>query len=329
MLDTFLTKFLPMAFATNGLKNNIPVADPAMFSSASYEKGFPQSTMKKVTEGGIPPQGKDFNGILNEISSHTVWTNAGGTYKFNGELSNAIGGYAKGAVLVADNLKFAVISLVNNNKINFNTNPSSISPTGPWRLWCDSETLDTIVPDLQRRMGIAEKNITNLQGRMTTAEGNIKNLQGRMTTAEGNIKNLQGRMTSAENRITATETAITRLDDTTLTLRVDAGQDLFVLGPPNGGTGIMFCSIYIEGDGQVEYTWTFPNGGFLNPPQVSTSINYGGQTYWGGLATAQIGVNSSATQCVFGRVSLNPDFTVSPASVGIWATAFGFVNVRK
>ena len=67
MLDTFLTKFLPMAFATNGLKNNIPVADPAMFSSASYEKGFPQSTMKKVTEGGIPPQGKDFNGILNEI----------------------------------------------------------------------------------------------------------------------------------------------------------------------------------------------------------------------------------------------------------------------
>ena len=315
MLDTFITKLLPMAFATNGLKNNIPVADPQMFSSASYEKGFPRSTMKKVTEGGIPPQGKDFNGILNEISSHTVWTNAGGTYKFNGELSNAIGGYAKGAVLVADNLKFAVISLVNNNKINFNTNPSSISPTGPWRLWCDSETLDTIVPDLQRRMGIAEKNITNLQGRMTTAEGNIKNLQGRMD--------------NAENRITAAESAITRIDDTTLTLRVDTGQDLFVLGPPNGGTGIMFCSKYIEGDGQVEYTWNFPNGGFINAPQVSTSINYGGQAYWQGLATAQIGVNASATQCVFGRVSLNPDSTISPAAVGIWATAFGFVNVRK
>ena len=315
MLDTFLTKLLPMAFAANGLKNNIPIADPQMFSSASYEKGFPKSTMKKVTEGGIPPQGKDFNGILNEISSHTVWTNSGGTYKFNGELSNAIGGYAKGAVLVADNLKFAVISLVNNNKINFNTNPSSISPTGPWRLWCDSETLDTIVPDLQRRMGIAEKNITNLQGRMTTAEGNIKNLQGRMT--------------SAENRITATESAITRIDDTTLTLRVDTGQNLFVLGPPNGGTGIMFCSKYIEGDGQVEYTWNFPNGGFINAPQVSTSINYGGQAYWQGLATAQIGVNASATQCVFGRVSLNPDSTISPAAVGIWATAFGFVNVRK
>lgn len=315
MLDTFITKLLPMAFATNGLKNNIPIADPAMFSNASYEKGFPKSTMKKVTEGGIPPQGKDFNGILNEISSHTVWTNAGGTYKFNGELSNAIGGYAKGAVLVADNLKFAVISLVNNNKRNFNTDPSSISPTGPWRLWCDSETLDTIVPDLRRRMGIAEKNITNLQGRMTTAEGNIKNLQGRMT--------------SAENRITATESAITRIDDTTLTLRVDAGQNLFVLGPPNGGTGIMFCSKYIEGDGQVEYTWNFPNGGFINPPQVSTSINYGGQAYWQGLATAQIGVNASATQCVFGRVSLNPDSTISPAAVGIWATAFGFVNVRK
>ena len=256
MLDTFLTKFLPMAFATNGLKNNIPVADPQMFSSASYEKGFPKSTMKKVTEGGIPPQGKDFNGILNEISSHTVWTNAGGTYKFNGELSNAIGGYAKGAVLVADNLKFAVISLVNNNKINFNTNPSSISPTGPWRLWCDSETLDTIVPDLRRRMGIAENNIINLQGRMNTAEGNIKNLQGRMTSAEGKIATM---------------------DDTTLAIKV--GQGWAIMQPPTQrrGAGFMICSTFFSNtEPGLFKKWVFPEGGFYAPPMVTASVNSDG-----------------------------------------------------
>ena len=270
MLDTFLTKFLPMAFATNGLKNNIPVADPATFSSASYEKGFPQSTMKKVTEGGIPPQGKDFNGILNEISSHTVWTNAGGTYKFNGELSNAIGGYAKGAVLVADNLKFAVISLVNNNKINFNTNPSSISPTGPWRLWCDSETLDTIVPDLRRRMGIAEKNITNLQGRMTTAEGNITNLQGRMNTAEGNITNLQGRMTSAEGKISG-------MEDTTLVIRVGAGWAIMQPPTQRRGAGFMICSTFFSNtEPGLFKKWVFPEGGFYAPPMVTASLNSDG-----------------------------------------------------
>ena len=265
MLDTFLTKFLPMAFATNGLKNNIPVADPAMFSSASYEKGFPQSTMKKVTEGGIPPQGKDFNGILNEISSHTVWTNAGGTYKFNGELSNAIGGYAKGAVLVADNLKFAVISLVNNNKINFNTNPSSISPTGPWRLWCDSETLDTIVPDLRRRMGIAENNITNLQGRMNTAEGNIKNLQGRMTTAEGKISTLDGKVST--------------LNDTTLRFEFGVATEIkwFMLRPPegSGNRGLLVCT-GVSTSGIVTFPKTFWGGSQYHPEVVLGSIQGSG-----------------------------------------------------
>ena len=258
MIDTFLTKFLPMAFATNGLKNNIPVADPAMFSNASYEKGFPQSTMKKVTEGGIPPQGKDFNGILNEISSHTVWTNAGGTYKFNGELSNAIGGYAKGAVLVADNLKFAVISLVNNNKINFNTNPSSISPTGPWRLWCDSETLDTIVPDLQRRMGIAEKNITNLQGRMNTAEGNITNLQGRLSSAEGKISTL---------------------NDTTLRFEFGVATEIkwFMLRPPegSGNRGLLVCT-GVSTTGTVTFPKTFWGGDQYHPEVVLGSIQGSG-----------------------------------------------------
>ena len=265
MLDTFLTKFLPMAFATNGLKNNIPVADPATFSSASYEKGFPQSTMKKVTEGGIPPQGKDFNGILNEISSHTVWTNAGGTYKFNGELSNAIGGYAKGAVLVADNLKFAVISLVNNNKINFNTNPSSISPTGPWRLWCDSETLDTIVPDLRRRMGIAEKNITNLQGRMNTAEGNIKNLQGRMDTAESNISTLDGKVST--------------LNDTTLRFEFGVATEIkwFMLRPPegSGNRGLLVCT-GVSTSGIVTFPKTFWGGSQYHPEVVLGSIQGSG-----------------------------------------------------
>ena len=265
MLDTFLTKFLPMAFATNGLKNNIPVADPAMFSSASYEKGFPQSTMKKVTEGGIPPQGKDFNGILNEISSHTVWTNAGGTYKFNGELSNAIGGYAKGAVLVADNLKFAVISLVNNNKINFNTNPSSISPTGPWRLWCDSETLDTIVPDLRRRMGIAENNIKNLQGRMTTAEGNIKNLQGRMNTAEGKISTLDGKVST--------------LNDTTLRFEFGVATEIkwFMLRPPegSGNRGLLVCT-GVSTSGIVTFPKTFWGGSQYHPEVVLGSIQGSG-----------------------------------------------------
>lgn len=109
----------PMPFASNGDKNTIPVA-PAAGGAASMTSGFPAITMQPIASGGIPPSGKDVNGILNQLSQHQVWLNAGGMYKFNATFAAAIGGYPKGAVLQTDDELSAYISTMDGNQHNLN-----------------------------------------------------------------------------------------------------------------------------------------------------------------------------------------------------------------
>lgn len=115
-------------FANTGTRNTIPDAATGT-SAASYEQGFPPVTMQPVTAGGIPPDGKDFNGLLYSMTTHTLWVNAGGQYLFDAALSAAIGGYPKGMVLQNAALTASYISLIDNNTNNFNTDPSQIGVT--------------------------------------------------------------------------------------------------------------------------------------------------------------------------------------------------------
>ena len=86
-----------------------------------------------MTAGGIPPEGKDFNGILYDISSHTIWVNAGGQYQFDAALSTEIGGYPAGMVLQNNAGTASYVSAVANNTTDFNTTPSSIGTL--WLPW--------------------------------------------------------------------------------------------------------------------------------------------------------------------------------------------------
>lgn len=112
-----------VAFAVNSAYKNVIPLTTTTLGLASFDNGFPYENMIKKIAGGVSPSGKDFNGIFNQLSQHQVWINAGGKYKFNGELANAIGGYAKGSVLLLDNGLSTVISTIDNN-IN---NPNSVA----------------------------------------------------------------------------------------------------------------------------------------------------------------------------------------------------------
>jgi hypothetical protein len=115
----------PLPFANSGAKNTIPT--PATGTGkASFTEGFPAVTMLPLTAGGIPPEGKDFNGILYDVTTHTVWVNAGGQYQFDAALSTEIGGYPAGMVLQNNAGTASYVSAVANNTTDFNTTPSSI-----------------------------------------------------------------------------------------------------------------------------------------------------------------------------------------------------------
>jgi hypothetical protein len=106
---------IPVPFADTGTKNVIPTNPPATPGLASLQLGFPPVTMIALPAGGIPPEGADFNGILNLISAASRWSQAGGGYTYDSDFATAIGGYPKGSVLVNTAGDGFWISLVDNN----------------------------------------------------------------------------------------------------------------------------------------------------------------------------------------------------------------------
>ena len=93
-------KKMSVAFGVNGQRQDLQSSMVVGTSLASYNNGFPPITMISKDAGGIPPQGKDFNQILYEVSSDAQWNQASGIYGYDADFSTAIGGYPKGAVVL-------------------------------------------------------------------------------------------------------------------------------------------------------------------------------------------------------------------------------------
>ncbi|MDK9364815.1 phage tail protein [Lelliottia wanjuensis] len=90
------------AFGLNGLKNTIPVDSSTTTDNngvATFDKGFPPVTMQPLSAGGIPPSGKDMNGVLYSTTLQQQWQNAGMTYPFSQDFSDVVSGYPKGAIV--------------------------------------------------------------------------------------------------------------------------------------------------------------------------------------------------------------------------------------
>jgi hypothetical protein len=82
--------------------------------------------MTPISSGGIPPEGKDFNGIFYDITTHTIWVNAGGQYQFDAALVAETGGYPVGMVLQNNAGTASYVSAVSNNTVDFNSTPASV-----------------------------------------------------------------------------------------------------------------------------------------------------------------------------------------------------------
>ncbi|BEO28314.1 hypothetical protein SMQC21_18940 [Serratia marcescens] len=121
-------------------KNTIPnnaTQETKEKGKAAYDSGFPPLTMTAIAAGGIPPHGKDFNGLLNDITAAIRFSQAGGQYTFDSAFAQAIGGYAKGAtVLSADGSKIWWNTVDSNT-----TDPDGASAAGWKNLLADTNGL--------------------------------------------------------------------------------------------------------------------------------------------------------------------------------------------
>jgi len=93
----------------------IPQASQQPNPRASYTDGFPPQT---VGATGTPPDVRDVNGVLKDLSSNIVALTAGQFNQFNAAVATQNGGYAVGAIVVAADGSGWWVNLVNANTNN-------------------------------------------------------------------------------------------------------------------------------------------------------------------------------------------------------------------
>ncbi len=109
------------AFITVPIPDTQPI-DPVR---ASYEFGFPPVTFAPEVSGGLPPDGRDFNGILNTVTAHCAYIQAGQPYAFNAAVPAALTGYGAGAQLGMSDGSGFWFNLTANNAVDPDTSTTS------------------------------------------------------------------------------------------------------------------------------------------------------------------------------------------------------------
>ena len=90
-------------------------------------------------DGGLPPKGQDFNGILYTLSDHAVHRQNGSQILFSDNVVSEYGGYALGSIVQSDDTLRHYRSLIDNN--TFNPNTQSIS--GRWEIYTGAGSIPT------------------------------------------------------------------------------------------------------------------------------------------------------------------------------------------
>lgn len=117
-----MPKLLTTPFAADApsdLRTDIQESTGAAPNSATYQFGFPEETMQPLSNGGMPPKGSDFNGILYDITGNIVFLTQGNSYGFDSTYATKIGGYPLNARLMLTTGEI-VQSTVSNNTTNPN-----------------------------------------------------------------------------------------------------------------------------------------------------------------------------------------------------------------
>lgn len=116
---------LASSFAVNGDKNTIPATNSGTEGLASLSLGFPPITQQPVSQGGIPPQRADFNGIFNLITNFLMFIQNGSIFAYSSSLD-----YQPPAIVYGNN---ALYRCVATNGANTSAGVQPLSNTDYWK----------------------------------------------------------------------------------------------------------------------------------------------------------------------------------------------------
>jgi len=156
--------------ATGSYVRDIPDST-ATAGAASYTLGFPPITAQPLESGGIPPDIKDFNGVLRALSRWVNWQGAGAPVVYDSVFVATVGGYPKGAQLAST----VTTGLIWRSTVDDNTtDPDGGSATGWERLVGSANLVDGAVGTA----ALADQGVTNAK----LANGGVNTVKGRLGT---------------------------------------------------------------------------------------------------------------------------------------------------
>lgn len=171
MHQTDIPARFPIPFANNagaGYIRTIPQAHQAATTSdapASLYDGFPVECFTPQASGGIPPNGKDFNGILKWLSQQAQWNQAGAPAIFDSAFATAVGGYPLNAVLgSAVTAGKMYVSLIDANTSDPDTGSTSWGTIAPPTFTASGTSWKRISPDGFIEMGDVAPNPSFREG---------------------------------------------------------------------------------------------------------------------------------------------------------------------
>lgn len=206
----------------------VPDQNPVTPGAASFDTGFTVVNMTPVTAGGVPPFGRDMNGLLYMLSDYCAWIQGGGQFRYDASFVAANTGYAVGVILQsATDVKRFYLNLVANNANNPDVDDTGWLPYSPIgtstdlaALPCSGSFTLTATPNL------------GLLDLTPSAPATLTNLA---TTADNNgqiliICNLSASqpLTIQTNARMRLATDITLLQNSTLTIRYFFSIDAWV-----------------------------------------------------------------------------------------------------
>lgn len=164
--------FIPLAFAENGLRNVIqktrqPNQDA---QDMTLSDGSPLITLTPIEDGGKAPKGQDFNGVMHLISTHTIFGQNGGRYKWNSSVITEFGGYDKDAIIQSNDGLREYISLVDNNT----NDPNVGGVAGVWAIYSGNGSIPVATSTVAGIMTVINNlTSTNVGSALSSAMGKL------------------------------------------------------------------------------------------------------------------------------------------------------------
>lgn len=89
---------IPIPFAEHGVKNIIPETPISGTTNlASWDEGFPENTRQDKLDGGVPPSGKDFQGLFYTLSDHAFYKQSGSLYYWKADVNYPVNAVIAGS----------------------------------------------------------------------------------------------------------------------------------------------------------------------------------------------------------------------------------------